>query len=139
MASLFTWLALGVGGYVLLDKARSGQSLLQSPDMAMPGAGPQPLRAGTGYLFFVRLETSDEAATAALAPKGAQNLTFGEATVPPFWTRPGESYSTRIASFKATPAGNGQVTLGDPFYGIGRLEKVVRLDGQEFSAPAAEA
>jgi hypothetical protein len=131
MTSLLPWLALGAVAYLVVDK----QQKAEIADMAAPGS-PQPLRAGVGYLFFVRLEATEEAARAVLAPKGVSMLLFGPATNPPFWAQVGQPYSTAFASFKATPAGNGSITLGDPFYGIGRLEKVVRLDGQPFTAEA---
>ncbi len=132
MASFLPLLVLGAAGFALWSKTQSGAA---PGDTATPGA-PMPLRAQVPYLFIVRLETTDEAAAAVLESKGVDSLEFGPASAPPFWAKPGETYSTRIASFKATPNGNGSVTLGDPFYGIGRLNTLVRLDGQPFTAEA---
>lgn len=118
--------------YILYDKSRNEGT---ARDMAKPLLGvPQPLRAGRKYLFLVRTELPDEQVRSVLAPKGVEALEMAPATVAPFWAKPGESYSARVAAFRATPQGNGVITLGDPFYGVGRLEKVVRLDGQPFDA-----
>ena len=131
--SLLPWLALATAAtFVLTRKGRSS---------SYAGAGaPAALYAGVPYLFIVRLEASDEMARATLEPKGAADLEMSPATTPPFWAEPGAAYSTRVAAFRATPQGNSTVSLGEPFYGIGRLEKVVRLDGQPFNAsPSAMA
>lgn len=126
------FLALGLAGLGYLVFGRRGEP----GDVALPGS-PQPLRAGVRYLFLVRLEAPEAEARATLEAKNVENLEFAPASVPPFWTQPGELYSTRVAAFRVAPQGNGTITLGDPFYGIGRLEKVVRLDGQPFDAEAA--
>ena len=89
--------------------------------------GPSTIEAGVPYLFIVRLTATDTAAEAVLSPKGVTDLEFSPATSPPPWTGPGESYSTRVAAFRVTPRGNSTIELGQDFYGIGRLEKVVRL------------
>lgn len=117
--------------FIVYDKSRGS-----SPkDTAISTLGlPQPLRAGVKYLFLVRTELPDAQVQAVLAPKGVEALEMQPATVAPFWAKPGESYSARVAAFRATPQGNGVITLGDPFYGVGRLERVVRLDGQPFDA-----
>lgn len=128
---LLPLLALAAIGYVVYEKTRG------VADVAQVGV-PQPLRAGVRYLFLVRLDASMETAQAVLAPKGVERIEFSPATVPPFWAAPGAVFSTSLVSFIAQPAGNGTVTVGEPFYGIGRLERVVRLDGQPFSAPAGE-
>lgn len=118
--------------YILYDKSRNGGT---PRDMARPLLGvPQPLRAGVKYLFVVRTELPDQQVQSVLEPKGVEALEMAPATVPPFWAKPGESYSARVAAFRATPQGNGTVTLGDPFYGVGRLEQVVRLDARPFDA-----
>src|SRR6185369_10972668 len=130
MTSFLPWLELGAVAYLVIDKGRSKEVA----DMAAPGS-PQPLRAQVPYLFFVRLEATEAAARAALEPKGVSMVVFAPASVPPFWAQVGEPYPTSAVSFKATPAGNAAITLGQSFYGIGRLEKVVRLDGQPFTAP----
>lgn len=119
----------------------------QATSSASPG-GPRPLRAGVPYLFIVRLNpgVTDEQVNAALEPKGVESLILSPAVNPPFWatlptgsvpTLPTGSvpvWSNRVASFKATPQGNGSVSLGDPFYGVGRLESLARLDGMSIDA-----
>lgn len=137
MASYLPWLLLGGAGLFLASR---GSSSAVPKDTATPGA-PMPLRAGVPYLFLVRLEATEDAARETLESKGVENLMFTPASVPPFWAKVGDRFGTTAASFKATPAGNSSVTLGQPFYGIGRLEVLVRLDGQPFAtpAPAAEA
>jgi len=112
------------------------------PSDARPGERVQ-LRQGAPYLFIVRTIAPDDAVRAALATKAVEGLEFAEATVPPFWSKPGEHYSNRAAAFRKTLDGNAVVELGQAFYGIGQLEKVARLDGQPIeplpplSAPAA--
>lgn len=136
MASLIPWLVLGAVGYLMFGRSALATST-GVRDKALPGS-PQPLRAGIPYLFIIRLDVAEAKAREVLEGKGVQNLLFSPASNPPFWlTTASLPFSTRIASFKATPAGNSQVTLGDPFYGIGRLETLVRLDGQPFAAPLA--
>lgn len=104
-------------------------------DMASAG-GPSPLWAGVRYLFVVRLEVSDDMARAILESKAVEALELAPASEPPFWAKPGEPFSDRVAAFRFLARGNGSVTLGSNFYEVGRLEKVVRLDGQPFSSPA---
>lgn len=136
---------------VLLAAGAIGLFALSRKSASAPGStnaladGPQPLRAGVPYLFVVRLDVgvTDEQARAALEPKGVEMLVLAPAVNPPFWLTtlggaPAGVWSQRVASFKATPRGNSTVSLGDPFYGIGRLETLARLDGRPFSE-AAEA
>ena len=115
-------LVLVAVGWAFLGKAK-----------AEPGAAqsllPLPLRAGVRYLFVIRLETTDSDAEAVLRAKGAESIEFTDAGVPPFWAQPGETYSTRAVVFQVTPRGNATLSLGDSFYDIGRLEKLVPLDG----------
>lgn len=128
---LFLLGAAAAVAYIVYDKSRGAAPR----DTAISSLGvPQPLRAGVKYLFLVRTEQPDETVRSTLAPKGVEALELTTAPVPPFWAKPGESYSARVAAFRATPQGNGTITLGDPFYGVGRLERVVRLDGQPFDA-----
>lgn len=137
-SSLLPWLALGTVGFIVYTKM--GQRPVGVTD-ALRGA-PQPLVAGVPYLFNVRLDVTDEAAREVLESKGVEMLVFASASQPPFWavtTGAPVPFSSRVASFKATPEGNGQVTLGEVFYGIGRLESVARLDGRAFSTPAVES
>ena len=132
MKNLIPWLGAAAVAYILYDKSRQSGA---PEDTAISTLGvPQPLRAGVKYLFLVRTEQPDEVVRSTLAPKGVEALELSTAPVAPFWAKPGESYSARVAAFRATPQGNGTVTLGDPFYGVGRLERVVRLDGQPFDA-----
>lgn len=129
-------LALGVLGALALTAKTAS---LDPPDMA-PVGGPAPLWAGVRYLFVVRLEVTEEMARAILEAKGVEALEFGPAAVAPFWTKPGEAFSTRVAAFRFLAKGNGSVTPGSNFYEVGRLERVVRLDGLPFSAqPATDA
>jgi hypothetical protein len=130
-SSFLPWLALGAVGYVLFSRAQSGS---KTPDEASVN-GPQPLQAGVKYLFLVRLEKPETEARAVLESKGVESLLFGPAAVTPFWAKPGDAYGTVAASFMATPRGSSSITLGDPFYGVGRLESLTRLDGQPFGAP----
>lgn len=132
--SLWPLLAAAGVGYLLLGKAKNGSA---PTDTAERGS-PQPLRAGVPYLFIVRLDKPEAEARPVLEGKGVQELVFSPASNPPFWVKSGP-FSMAVASFKATPAGNSKVTLGEPFYGIGRLETLVRLDGQPFATPAPEA
>jgi hypothetical protein len=136
MASPLPWLvALGAAGLVLskMRGASSGES------SAPISADPVPLRAGVPYLFLVRLDVSDAAARPVLEEKGVENLEFSPASVVPFWLpEDATEFSTRIASFKAVPRGNSHVSLGMPFYGVGRLERLVRLDARPFSEPAGD-
>lgn len=97
------------------------------PPGGLEALGQIPITAGTTYLFVVRLSVSDATADAVLGPKGVTALEFQQASVAPPWTKPGEQFSTRVAAFRATPAGHSTVELGQEFYGIGRLEKVVPL------------
>lgn len=132
-SSLYPLLALGTVGFIVY------QQMSRRPVGVTDAArgGPQPLFAGTPYLFNVRLDVPDDAAREVLESKGAEMLVFASASQPPFWaltTGAPVPFSTRVASFKATPQGNGTVTLGEPFYGIGRLESVARLDGRAFAA-----
>lgn len=109
--------ALAVAAGFVLSRRRAPEGLL-------PG-GPISIAGGSPYLFIVRLSASDAAAEAVLAPKGVTDLEFSPAMNPPPWTKPGEAFSTRVAAFRVTPAGNSTVELGQDFYGIGQLEKVV--------------
>ena len=127
MNPFLPFLAAGAVGLFVLSRSRSGGST-----SASPGA-PVPLRAGVPYLFIVRLGTdvTDEQVHAALDPKGVENLLLTPAVNPPFWATTGAiAYAPRVASFKATPKCSSTITLGDSFYGIGRLESLARLDGQ---------
>lgn len=131
MNPIVPFLAAGAVGLFVLSRKGGSTSA--------PQTGPQPLRAGVPYLFIVRLDpaATDDVARATLESKGVDSLVLSPAVNPPFWaSRPGAValYSNRVASFKATPAGNGSVTLGDPFYGIGQLEVLARLDGQPFAS-----
>ncbi len=133
--------AAGVGLFVLSRKSGSAPS-----STSAPSNGPQPLWAGVPYLFIVRLDVgvTDEAARAALEPKGVEMLVLAPAVNPPFWVTtlngvPAGVWSQRVASFKATPKGNSTVTLGNPFYGVGRLETLARLDGRPFAEAAGAA
>lgn len=131
MSALPLAAGLGIVAWALWSRARESGSIA-------PRLGAQPVRAGVPYLFVVRLEADDETATGVLESKGVEMLQLAPATRAPFWSKPGELYSTRAASFKAVPQGNGSVTLGEPFYGIGRLEQLVRLDGQPFASEASD-
>lgn len=119
--SPLAWVA-ALGGVAFLLAGKGGTAPVTGPTTV-------PLSAGTGYLFMVRLapETLESSARLLLESKGATMIEFLAAANPPFWAAPDEPASTRLASFKATPAGNSTVRLGDDFYGIGRLERVVRL------------
>ena len=103
--------------------------------------GPQPLYAGVPYLFLVRLplveddesaEAQREAARSFLATKAATMVTFTPVTVPPEF-RPSGTIGDEVVSFRVVPAGDSTVQRGKPFYDLGTLEKVVRLDGRPFS------
>lgn len=133
---LIPLLVLGGVAYALWGKAAAAALGGATPPEA---ASPLPLRAGVPYLFILRLEASDESATTVLSQKGVTGLEFTPAENPPFWAQPGETYSTRLASFMVTPNGNATVSLGDPFYGIGRIERLIRLDGQALAAPGGVA
>jgi hypothetical protein len=117
-------LLLGLSGLGVL----AFSFLSKSASPAIP-AGPTtaPLMAGTPYLFVVRLSALEDAARATIESKGGTMIEFSPAINPPFWATSGEAFSTSVVSFKATPAGNSTVSLGDDFYGIGRLERVIRL------------
>jgi hypothetical protein len=130
-SSLIPLLVLGAVGYAIFGKAKAAPGAAQS-------LLPLPLRAGVPYLFVIRLETTDDDAQTVISTKGAENIEFTSASVPPFWAQPGETFSTRAVVFQVTPRGNATLSLGDDFYGIGRLEKLVRLDGQPLSALATE-
>lgn len=124
-----------LGALAWSRRGQSGPAVL--PTDAVPGQRVQ-LWQGAPYLFIVRTIAPDEAVKAALANKGVVDLEFAEATVPPFWAKPGEHYSNRAAAFRKTLEGSAVVTLGDAFYGVGQLEKVARLDGQPIEMlPAA--
>ncbi|HEY3493838.1 MAG TPA: hypothetical protein VGK73_04100 [Polyangiaceae bacterium] len=130
---LFALIAAAAAGFVVFDKLRG-----PAASSAQTGA-PVPLRAGVPYLFIVRLGVSDYQASEVLATKPAvENVEYSDALNPPFWA-PTDTTPARLVSFKATPQGNGAISLGDPFYGIGRLERLVRLDGQPIDAPVAVA
>ena len=103
--------------------------------------GPQPLYAGVPYLFIVRMPPADddaeaeaqrESARAFLATKAATLVTFAPITLPPEF-RPSGTLGSEIVSFRVVPAGNSIVQRGKPFYELGTLEKVTRLDGQPFA------
>jgi hypothetical protein len=130
MDKLLPWLALGAVGYVVWSKSQTGVT-----DMARPGV-VEPLRAGVPYLFIVRLTpgVTDDAARAVVESKGGGSIVFAAASVRPAWSTPADVISDRVVSFKVTPAGNATLSLGDPFYGIGRIESIVRFDGQKFGA-----
>jgi hypothetical protein len=104
-------------------------------DMAQPGAS-EPLRGGVPYLFVVRLApgVSEDQIRATIESKGGIAIVFGPASVRPAWATPSDVLGDRAVSFKVTPQGNATVKLGDPFYGVGRLEAIVRTDGQVFRA-----
>lgn len=129
------FIAAGLVGLFVLSKKSAGAA-----SNAAPGA-PQPLRAGVPYLFILRLDrdVSDADVRAVLEPKGVENLLVSPAVLPPFWAQAGEAFDVRVASFKAVPRGNSTLTLGDPLYGLGRLETLVRLDGMPFAAEAPSA
>jgi hypothetical protein len=135
-SSLFSWLALGAIGYVVFERVKASSN--EVTDSAVVGK-PEPLWAGVPYLFMLRLEATEAVARPVLESKGVEMLVFAPATVTPFWAKPGDVIGTTVASFRAVPHGNSTITLGMPFYGIGRLESLVRLDGQPFEAPPAEA
>lgn len=97
------------------------------PQTSSYGPTTVPLVAGTPYLFIVRLEALDDAARAVVESKGATMVEISPAANPPFWAQSGQPFPERVISFRATPAGNSTVMLGDSFYGIGRLERVIRL------------
>lgn len=120
--------ALGIGAAALAFRRGATSS------SAAVGA-PAKLQAGVPYLFIVRLDVPDAQAETTLESKGVEMLEFAEVTSAPPWAVPGQPASPRVASFKATPAGNSTVTFGMPFYGIGKLERISRLDGQPFDAP----
>lgn len=130
-SSFLPWLALGVAGYFVIDRV----SRTSVEDEAKAGV-PVPLQPGIRYLFLVRLESTEASARPVLESKGVEQLKFTtDSMVPPFWTKPGEPFSTAVASFIAEPKGSSTIELGTPFYGVGRLEKLIRLDGQPFSTP----
>lgn len=138
MHSLLPFLAAGAVGLFVLTRKQTGGSSSAPVGVAVP------LRQGVRYLFIVRLSpgVSDEQARAVLEPKGVESLVFSPAVNPPFWAAlPGavELFSSRHASFATTMRGSSSITLGDPFYGIGRLEALSRLDGQPLSAEAPSA
>ena len=135
MNPIVPFLAAGAVGLFVLSRSRSGGST-----SASPGA-PATLRAGVPYLFILRLDdaVSEEQARSVLEPKGVSSLIISPAVNPPFWASgaPGlVPFGSRHASFQATPKGSSTITLGDPFYGIGRLESLARLDGQPLSSEA---
>lgn len=135
MNPLLPLFAAGAVGLFMLARKGGGGANTAAPGQAYP------LHAGVGYLFIVRLGTdiTDEEARSVLDAKHVESLVLGPAVNPPFWATTGAIvFSNRIASFKATPPGNSSVTLGEPFYGIGRLETLVRLDGQPFTAEASD-
>lgn len=116
------WFAgLGALGMILLGK-RPATAVDYGPTTV-------PILAGESYLWIVRLSplTHEDAARAIVESKGATMVEFASASVPPFWATSEDPGSERIISFKATPQGNSTVTLGQDFYGIGRLERVIRL------------
>lgn len=129
---LLLGLAAGLG--VAFYKSRAG-----APPSSSAPSSPVPLYAGVPYLFLVRLETSEDEARPVLEAKGVENLLFSESSNPPAFAAPGEDYGHVTASFKAVPKGSSAaLTLGMPFYGVGRLEQLVRLDGRAFTeAPSA--
>lgn len=143
-SSLLPWVALGTLGYFALS--RSSRSGAPSPYGAPvdTGAavneasadGPAELEPGVRYLFVVRLEATPEHARQVLEGKKVEGLQFVPASEPAFWVQPDEPFSTTAATFMATAQGRAFVTLGDPFYGVGRLEKLVRLDGLPFGTGA---
>lgn len=100
--------------------------------------GPQPLFAGVPYLLMVRMpptedtEAQREHARAFLATKAATMVVFSPITVPPEF-RPAGALGTEVVSFRVVPAGNSTVQRGKPFYDLGTLESVSRLDGQPFA------
>lgn len=132
LSSLLPWLGVGALAFILFESQRGPR------DVAQPGS-PQPLYGGVKYLFLVRLETTEAEAREKLEVKGIENLQFTRALNPPFWVQQGLPYSPVVASFMSTPSGNSQLTLGSDFYGVGKLERLVRLDGMPFSTPPATA
>ena len=133
--SPFVLLAAAGLGFALY-KARTGTPATTAP---LDRAKPVPLYAGVPYLFLVRLEKPEDEAREVLEGKGVESLLFTPSSNPPAYVTGGESWSTTTASFKAVPNGNSAgVSLGMPFYGVGRLEQLVRLDSRPFSeAPSA--
>lgn len=116
------WFAgLGALGMLLLGK-RPASAVDYGPTTV-------PIIAGTPYLWIVRLGpgTHQDAARGVVESKGATMVEFAEASTPPFWATSDDPGTTRVLSFKATPQGDSTVTLGQDFYGIGRLERVIRL------------
>ena len=139
MRALGVLLALG-GGVLALSRLRSGSA---PPDSEAPRGSAVTMTAGRPYLFIVRLPlgtgpADDSAARRLIEQKGGTNITLSEASVAPFWAEPGQPYSKVVLSFRATPQGNSTIELGMDFYGIGRLEKVVALDGMPFEGPPPE-
>jgi hypothetical protein len=122
-------LAAGAVGLFVLSRQ------VGSRTSARPGK-VEPLRPGVRYLFILRLDAgvTDERAREVLEAKAVENLVLSPALTPPFWAAAGQPFSSRVASFKFTARGSATVTLGEPFYGIGRLETLVRLDGLPFDA-----
>ena len=93
---------------------------------AASGAGAVSIIAGRSYIFIIRLDAHESVVSSVLESKGATRIEYGAATNPPFWAG-AEPWSQRIVSFRVTPAGNSTVTMGDPFYGLGRIERIISL------------
>ena len=134
-------IAIATGAYLLYRH-------LQVNGSTSAPTGPQPLQAGIPYLFLVRLppvvglpamEAQHAAVIDFLVKKKAEMIEFAPATVPPFYAKPGVPFGQEIVSFKVVPSGNSTIQRGQPFYDIGTLDVVARLDGKPFATPALVA
>lgn len=134
-------LAIGAGAvaFYLLTRPKSA-----GPEASNAPGGPQPLFAGVPYLFVVRfpplaideLPEQRETARAFLATKGATLVAFGPASLPPE-LGPSSDYGAEVVSFRVVPSGRSTVQRGEPFYDLGTLESISRLDGRPFAQEPA--
>lgn len=83
------------------------------------------IHAGVPYQFVVQLYTSESPAQtqtalhAALTAAGAKDIAFSKSRV----------------AFDIVPKKSDTTTVGSPLTGLGRIERITRLDGKPFTAP----
>lgn len=70
---------------------------------------------------------------------GVSAPTFMAIDAPPAWAPPGMTgWGRMLTMFDVTPAVSEQTSVGRAVEGLGNIEWILRLDGQDFGAPAAK-
>lgn len=109
--------------------------------------GVVTLQAGVPYRIAVRSSigagTTDIIAQVQKAIRdklsggtGVSAPTFMAIDTPPDWAPPGTTgWGRMLTTFDVTPAVSEQTSVGRAIEGLGNIEWILRLDGQDFSAP----